>query len=74
MNYAHIAKALSADYVNLYYVNMDTEKFVEYSPDPVREDLAVERHGGDFFATSRSDALKHLYKDDQEAFVSAFTR
>ena len=74
INYAHIAKALSADYVNLYYVNLNTEKFIEYSPDAVREDLALERHGGDFFAASRRDAKEHLYKDDQEYFINAFTR
>ena len=74
MNYAQIAKALSADYVFLYYVNLETEEFVEYSPDPQREDLTMERHGGDFFAQSRKDALQHLHKEDQEAFIGAFTR
>ena len=73
-NYLHIAKALSADYVHLYYVNMKTEAFIEYSPDPVREDLALERHGENFFAESRKDALQHLYREDQEAFINAFTR
>ena len=74
MDYAHIAKALSADYVFLYYVNLETEEFVEYSPDPQREDLTMERHGGNFFAQSRKDALQHLHREDQEAFIGAFTR
>ncbi len=73
-NYSNIAKALSADYVDLYYVNLDTETFTEYSPDATREDLTLERHGNDFFAASRRDALRHLYKDDQEFFVSSFTK
>ena len=73
-NYAHIAKALSADYVNLYYVNLDTGRFTEYSPDAAREDLALERHGENFFSTSREDAKQHIYKDDQEYFISAFNR
>jgi diguanylate cyclase (GGDEF)-like protein len=74
MDYAHIAKALSANYTYLYYVNMETEEFVEYRPDPQREDLSLERHGGDFFAQSRKDALQALYKDDQKAFIEAFTK
>ena len=74
MNYAHIAKALSADYVHLYYVDMSTEKFVEYSPDPVREDLAIERHGDSFFAAAREDARTHVWREDQDEFISAFTR
>ena len=74
MDYVHIAKALSADYVYLYYVNMETEEFIEYSPDPQREDLSLERHGQDFFAQSREDALQMLFREDREAFISAFTR
>ena len=73
-NYGQIAKALAADYVNLYYVNLDTEKFIEYSPDAEREDLAMERHGEDFFAASRKDALQRLHRDDQENFIKEFTK
>ena len=73
-NYAHIAKALSADYVYLYYVNLDTENFTEYSPDAVREDLALERHGENFFSSSREEAKNRIYKDDQKYFISAFNR
>ncbi len=73
-NYSQMAKALAADYVNLYYVNLEDESFIEYSPDSKQEDLAVERHGRDFFTASRRDALIHLYKDDQENFVKSFTR
>ena len=73
-NYGQIARALAADYVDLFYVNLDTERFIEYSPDAEREDLAMERHGEDFFANARRDALTHLYKEDQENFVNAFTK
>ncbi len=71
--YASIARALSADYINLYYVDMETEKFIEYSSDAIREDLAVERHGADFFARSRDDAMKRLYREDRAFFVETFT-
>ena len=72
MNYNDVAKALSADYINLYYVNLETEQFVEFSPDPVREDLTVERHGDDFFAASRKDAMVHIFKEDRERFFNSF--
>ena len=74
MNYSQMAKALASDYVNLYYVDMDTERFIEYSPDSEQEDLALERHGEDFFAASRKDAMTHLYSEDQAAFVDTFNR
>ena len=73
-NYAHIAKALSSDYVNLYYVDLDTERFTEYNPDAIREDLSLERHGENFFAASHEDALKYIYKEDQVFFTGAFTK
>ncbi|MBR2529060.1 MAG: EAL domain-containing protein [Blautia sp.] len=73
-NYAQIAKALSADYVNLYYVNLNTGKFTEYNPDAARENLTLERHGEYFFTISREEAKQKIYKDDQEYFISAFHR
>ena len=74
MDYAHIAKALSADYVYLYYVDMETEEFIEYSPAPEREDLTIERHGNNFFAQSHEDAKDKLYRDDRKLLINAFTR
>ena len=73
-NYSQMAKALAADYVNLYYVDLETEAFIEYSQDAELEDLAMERHGENFFAASRRDAKTHLYPDDQETFIRAFTK
>ena len=74
VTYAHIAKALSSDYRYLYYINLDTEEFIEYSTDGANNDLSVERRGGDFFQASRTDALTLLHEPDQEAFIAAFTK
>ena len=73
-DYGQMAKALAADYVDLYYVSLDTERFIEYIPDPQLQDLAMEQHGEDFFAISRAQALARLHKDDQEDFIRAFTK
>ena len=73
-SYANIARALSSDYVYLYYVNLETEEFTEYTSDARKEDLAVERHGDRFFENSRRDALTVLYREDQEYFISSFTK
>ena len=74
VNYGQVARALAVDYMDLYYVDLETEKYIQYSPDARLEDLSMERHGDHFFAASRRDALKFLYKEDQETFVKAFTR
>ncbi len=74
VTYADIANSLSADYINLYYVNVETEEFVEYRPDSSSVGISEERHGTDFFAASRKDALDFIYKDDLQKFVGEFNK
>ena len=74
VTYTGVAKALSADYMYLYHVDLDTEEFTEYSPDPESSDVTVERKGRNFFEQSRKDALKFVYKDDQEQMIKVFTK
>ena len=74
VNYANIARALAADYFRLYYVNLKTEEFIEYSSGVGSHNLAEERHGTDFFNSARLDARIFLYSEDQAAFLEAFTK
>ncbi len=66
--------ALSADYTFLYYVDLETEHFIEYRPDEKSGELRIVRHDGDFFAKSRHDILQLIHKDDREKLLSEFTR
>ena len=72
--YESIAKALAADYFSLFYVDMETENFIEYTSGIGQEGLSRERHGEDFFAASRRDARLLLYEEDQDLFISIFTK
>ena len=74
VTYTNIAKALSTDYVSLYYVDLLTDNFIEYRSEPFASDLEVERHGTDFFAASLRDARVRLYKKDVELFINSFTK
>lgn len=74
LSFASVAQALSADYLNLFYVDLETEYFVEYHQDAAHEDIVEERSGDAFFATSRRDAESLIHKDDQRAFIEAFTK
>ena len=74
LDFSQIAQALSADYIDLYYVNINSEKYVEYSPDTANSSLSVRKSGDDFFETARQDALKHLHNEDSERFVQEFTK
>lgn len=72
--YENIAKALTRDYFNLFYVNTETEEFIEYNSKLDEDDITIERHGTDFFTKARSDALKRLYPQDRDVFVKAFNK
>lgn len=73
-SFGDISRALSSDYINLYYVDVETDQFIEYTPDPTRENLAVERRGTDFFNASAKDAQLFIYKDDRNDFIRSFKK
>lgn len=72
--YATIARALAADYYNIYYVDIETENFIEYTSTYGVEELAMERHGENFFETARRDTMKRIYEDDRAPFLVGFTK
>ncbi|MBR2676590.1 MAG: EAL domain-containing protein [Solobacterium sp.] len=72
--YASIARALAADYYNIYYIDLDTEKFIEYSSPIGGEEIAMERHGEDFFESVKKDALSRIYEEDLPRFLAQFTK
>lgn len=74
VTYAGVAYALSSDYRHIYYVSLDSEKFIEYSSTGGAGGLSIERHGEEFFKESRADAQKILYEPDQKRFIEAFTK
>ncbi|MCR5557087.1 MAG: EAL domain-containing protein [Butyrivibrio sp.] len=74
LTYTHVARALSEDYINIYYVDMDNDQFIEYAADSDFGDLPMERHGEDFFNAAHKDAPAAIYPDDLEQFLNTFTK
>lgn len=74
LTYNYIARALSEDYLYMYFVDMVTEDFVEYSSDGANFDVSVERKGVNFFKTAYEDAKRRIYKEDLEEFTRNFTK
>ena len=72
--YASIARALAADYYNIYYVDLTTDNFIEYSSPVGGEELAMERHGEHFFDAVRRDTMTRIYEEDREPFLSGFSK
>ena len=74
LTYNYIARALSEDYINLYYVNMDTDEFVEYNPDGTNRDVSVEKKGKDFFNKSVASFFSRIYPEDVDMMKKSFTK
>jgi len=74
VTYANIARAMAADYYNLFYVDLDTEEFIEYRSPAGEETIAVERHDSDFFNKARKDAADHMHAEDLVSFLRSFTK
>ncbi|MBR0400612.1 MAG: EAL domain-containing protein [Mogibacterium sp.] len=72
--YENIARALAANYFNIFYVDLETEHFIEYSSEIGVEGMSTERRGEDFFNAARRDAARILYKEDRRRFISEFTK
>lgn len=72
--YTHSAQPPARGCIELYYVNMDTDEFVDFHTGDRRGVLTEARRGKDFFKTVREDAVKCSHPDDLDRFLAAFTK
>ncbi len=74
ITFTQVAKALSSDYISLYYVNLNNDNFIEYKSNPVVGELAVEQRGKDFFEQSRLNAKSLIDEKDRYMVLSSFSK
>ena len=74
LTYASIAQALAADYFSIYYVDINTDRFVEFSAHEDYSELGIEKGGEDFFNLSRKNILRIVHPEDHDMILSAFTK
>ena len=74
ITYASIAKALAADYFSIYYVDMETDQFMEFSAQDEYNELGIEKKGEDFFNLRRNIILRMVHPDDQDMVLASFTK
>ena len=72
--YAHIAQALAQGYTDLYYINLDTEGYIEYRTDENSGTLAEIRRGWHFFEQCQIESEQVVYVEDREAVQKALHR
>ncbi|MBQ3365328.1 MAG: response regulator [Acidaminococcaceae bacterium] len=74
ITFGRVATALAGDYFSIYVVDLDTDRFVEYSASKEFDTLGVEKTGEDFFNVSRRNMSRLIYEDDRERFMGTFYR
>ncbi len=74
LTYNYVARALSEDYINLYFVDMDTETFAEYTSDGESRDIIFNKLGDHFFDLDKEMFDLELCREDFIAFKKAFTK
>ena len=74
VTFSRIAEALSQDYISIYYVDSETDQFIEFSSIEDYQSLNIEKGGKDFFQASRRNAVRVIYPEDQNLFLQVFTK
>ena len=72
ITYEKVAQALAGDYICIYIVDPDTERFVEYSATEEYNRLGVEKSGEDFFSLSWKNIERLIFPGDRERFLGTF--
>lgn len=72
--YTHLAQALAQGYEDLFYVDVNTEQFIEYQPDKESGGLAEVRRGWHFFESCQEEAEERIHPEDREAILNALDR
>lgn len=67
--YESVVNALSEDYFNLYYVDLETDEFIEYGFRTDKEHRMNGERGSDFFSEARKNALSYVYEKDRKRFI-----
>ncbi|MBQ8973854.1 MAG: GGDEF domain-containing protein [Clostridia bacterium] len=72
--YGEIARTLADRYATIYYVDLETDHYIEYSASNEYRDLEIPSEGNDFFNESRENSLRVIHPEDQEIVRSAFDK
>lgn len=72
--FGKIAKALASRYEVLYYVDIETNEFEEFSTSDSYSKLDIGHHGFDFFAETQRNMVRDIYVDDYPMMAAAMDK
>ena len=65
LTFSRIAQALSRDYYSIYYIDVNTDGYIEYASHYDYKELEIEKTGDDFFADCERNVNKYVYRSDR---------
>ena len=74
LTYNYIARALSSDYITLFFVNVDTEEYTKYTADGDSNELSPTYKGSNFFNLHRDEVEDNIPDEDKDQLQKAFTK
>ena len=74
LRYSRITRALAADYFCIYYVDMETDRFIEYSAQENYRALGIEAGGDNFFERTRENISRVIWHGDQDRVRKAMKK
>ena len=72
--YNQIAESLAGHFDTLYYVDMETNEYFEYSSTDTYKNLNIPAEGADFFSESMKNMKIYVHPDDQEKVIPMFKK
>jgi diguanylate cyclase (GGDEF)-like protein len=73
-SFSRIAQALAQDYFIIYYVDVETDYFIEFRAAGKFLDYGIEKRGADFFGLSRRNMELFVFNGDLPAFREIFSK
>ena len=72
--YSHLVQAFARSYESVYYVDIDTDHYIEYSAQDTDCYRKVESSGEHFFEEVRRNLSDQVYAEDQHIIAEAFQK
>ena len=72
--YTQMVQTLARDYIDMFYINTDTEEYVEYRNGEEKSTLEEIRRGWHFFSDCKKELAENVFNDDRDSFLNAMNR
>ncbi len=74
LTFAAVSEALTSDYECIFYINTQTNEFIEYSSSDVYKSLGFAPAGDDIFDMCRTNFIRIIYEEDRDVFLNTFEK